>query len=290
MKFRVLFFLFLYSINLSCLAAVYVLPSNGDVVGDTTQVTVKVGETLSDIGIRYDIGYYEMLLANPQLDPVRPLPLQAKVIIPSQFILPPGPRQGIVINLAEYRLYFFPPNTHKVVTVPVGIGREGWNTPVGITKVIMKEQDPIWRPTENVRAEAAKNGTPIPMQFPPGNGNPLGRHILRLGWPTYLIHGTNRKDGVGSRVSAGCIRLMPEDIASLYDQIPVGTSVRVINEPLKIGRANGQLLIEIHSPLMEQGRRALSDAVQQLIPHYANNPQVKQELLYPSGIPKRITA
>ncbi|CEG60754.1 L,D-transpeptidase family protein [Legionella micdadei] len=270
----------------------FVLPENGDLVGQVQSTRPEIGETLSDVAIRYDIGYYEMVRANPRVDPVRPLSPDVRLIIPSQFILPPGPREGLVINLAEYRLYYYPPKDNVVITMPVGIGREGWTTPTGMTKVVAKERDPVWRPTANVRAEAAKNGVPIPDAFPPGEGNPLGRHILRLGWPTYLIHGTNRRDGVGSRVSAGCIRMMPEDIEYLFDLVAVGTPVRVLNEPVKFGRKKGSIYMQAHPPLIEQKNSNLHQIIQEQLAKMGvtkiNSKVVQIEEGYPSGIPQKI--
>lgn len=273
-------------------ATTFVLPTSGDLIGKIKYVHPEMGETLSEVGIRYDIGFYEMVRANPQIDPARPLSAVTRLIIPAQFILPNGPRVGLVINLAEYRLYFFPSDDNIVITMPVGIGREGWTTPTGITKIIAKEQDPIWKPTPNVRAEAAKHGMPIPHIFPPGEGNPLGRHVLRLGWPTYLIHGTNRRDGVGSRVSAGCIRMMPEDIEYLFGFVSKGTQVRVINQPVKLGFFHGQLYLQAHPSLAEHRANLKHLAEQQLIEFSAKNINHKllsTELINPSGIPKKIT-
>lgn len=271
----------------------YKIPASGDLVGEVQITTPRVGETLGDVGIRYDIGYYEMVRANPKLDPIRPLTAKSQVLVPSVFILPQVARDGLVVNLAEYRLYYFPPGKQLVITMPVGIGKEGWTTPLGTTKVTHKEKEPIWRPTDNVRAEAAKNGTPIPNKFPPGDGNPLGRHVLRLGWPTYLIHGTNLRDGVGSRVSAGCIRMMPEDIADLFEMVPVGTPVRVINEPAKIGRSSDGIYMQVRPLLIEQKDSNLNQLVREklskLDPKLINHQVVKDELAYPSGIPRKIT-
>lgn len=271
-----------------------VLPSKGDVVGEVEYSHPELGESLSDVGIRYDIGYYEMQRANPQVDPMRPLSPRTRLLIPSQFILPQAPREGLVINLAEYRLYYFPPNDNVVITMPVGIGREGWTTPLGLTKVTAKERDPIWRPTANVRAEAAKNGTPIPNVFPPGEGNPLGRHIFRLGWPTYLIHGTNRRDGVGSRVSAGCIRLMPEDIEHLFEFVKVGTPVRVLNDAVKFGRYKGALYLQANPLLIEQQGSNLKKLAQLALTKISghgqvNFDQINEELNHPSGILRKVS-
>jgi L,D-transpeptidase ErfK/SrfK len=238
------------------------LPSDGegDVVGSIQEATAKGDETLADIGRRYDIGSHEMAVANPALLLNKKLFTGTKVVVPSKFILPKEVRKGIVINLAELRLYYYPEERGVVVTQPVGIGREGnWRTPQGKTKVTAKVEDPYWRPTANVRAEAAKHGTPIPYVFPPGPNNPLGKYILRLGWPTYLIHGTNRPEGVGDRVSAGCIRMLPEDAKELYDTVPIGTQVVVINEPYKAGWKGNQLYFEAHPPLQENKDQYVAD-------------------------------
>lgn len=175
------------------------------------------------------MGYNEMVKANPHIDPNVILSPQTHVLIPSQFTLPQVPRHGIVINLADYRLYYFPENDNVVMTYPVGIGRKGWSTPCGLTKIVTKQVNPIWHPSVNVQAFAEKKGVLMPDEFPPGPGNPLGKYALRLGWPTYLIHGSNHQGGIGERVSAGCIRMLAEDIENLYELVNVGTPVRIIN-------------------------------------------------------------
>lgn len=233
-------------------ALTFPLPEHGDVVGKIQYATAKQGETLAEVGRRYDVGSIQISEANPELSLSQPLHYGVKVILPTQFILPAVKRDGIVINLAEQRLYFYPKDRNVVVTEPVGIGRDqNWETPIGLTKVVKKETDPVWRPTPNVRREAAKNGTPIPSVFPPGPDNPLGQHVFRLGWPTYLIHSTNQPETVGGRVSAGCIRMLPEGIASIFDQVEVGTPVRVINQPYKLGWSDDRLYFEAHHPLSE---------------------------------------
>jgi L,D-transpeptidase ErfK/SrfK len=231
-------------------------PAGNDIVGEVKVVKTKPGDTLADVARRYGLGINEISQANPGMSTRSRIAGGRKVVIPSRFILPSGQRRGIVINLAEQRLYYFPKGRNIVITEPVGIGKEGqWRTPTGTTQVTAKAKDPAWRPTANVRAEAARNGTPIPEYIPPGPENPLGRHVLRLGWPTYLIHGTNRPEGVGGRVSAGCIRMYPEDIAALYATVPVGTPVRVIDEPFKVGWHNGYLYYEAHHQLIESKQR-----------------------------------
>jgi len=212
-------------------AATFVIPSKGNLIGENEYTRPYPGETLGDVGIRYDIGYQEIAKANPTIDPNTILPPQTRVLIPSQFVLPNVPRHGLVINLASYRLYFFPENENVVMTYPVGIGRKGWNTPLGLTKITSKQINPSWYPSAKVIAYAAEKGVLMPDVFPPGASNPLGKHVLRLGWPTYLIHGSNHPDGIGEMISAGCIRMLPEDIENLFALVSVGTPVRIIDEP-----------------------------------------------------------
>ncbi|MDR3442969.1 MAG: L,D-transpeptidase family protein [Legionella sp.] len=274
-------------------ATTLVLPSSGDLVGEVQYVAAEPNETLDELSKRLSIGYSELLRANPNVDPAQSLSENTQLIIPSQFILPDVPRKGIVINLADYRLYYFPANENVVVTFPVGIGREGWKTPLGLTKIISKEANPKWRPTANVQAEAMKNGDSLPDEFPSGPNNPLGKYALRLGWATILIHGTNNPNGIGSRVSAGCIRMFPEDIEHLFSLVSVGTPVRVINEPVKIGRQGGSLFLQIHPLLIEQRHQSLkimvSNKLKRLqVAQGSQNKVIRSELAYPSGLVKKI--
>ena len=228
------------------------LPENwNDVVGEIKTVTARYEDTFSDIGRAHDLGYNEMVDANPGVDPWLPGE-GTEIILPTRFILPPGPREGIVINLAELRLYYYPPGENRIVTHPLGIGREGWSTPTGQARVTGKKQDPSWRPPESIRREHADEGRPLPAVVEAGPENPLGQHAIYLSMTGYLLHGTNKPYGVGMRVSHGCIRLYPEDISSLFAQVPVNTPVRIINEPYKVGWQNGKLFIEAHKPLTEQ--------------------------------------
>jgi len=292
MYIKLVYFLFLLLVYKLSFATTFVVPADGDVVGEIQYAYAQTGESIGEVGLRYDVGYNEMVRANPNVNPAMALPPHARLLIPSQYILPNVARAGIVINLAEYRLYYFPPNDNVVITQPVGIGRKGWNTPVGITRVIAKQRDPVWRPSAKLRAEAEKNGLLLPEVFPANSGNPLGRHSLRLGWPTYLIHGTNKTDGVGMRVSAGCIRMLPEDIEYLYELVKVGTAVRVINQPLKLGKLDGEIYLEAHAKLINDS--SLSGLAQKqlsaLQQAHLNKMAIKQELNFPSGIPKKISS
>ncbi len=233
-------------------AASLALPPPGqDVIGQTQQTHSRQEDTLSDIARKYDLGYDEIVAANPDVDPWLPGEGTA-VILPTRFILPPGPREGIVINLAELRLYYFPPDGKRVITHPIGIGREGWSTPTGEMRIVAKTPNPEWRPPETIRAEHAANGDPLPKVVPPGPDNPLGDFAMRLSNPMYLLHGTNKPWGVGMRVSHGCIRLYPEDIKTLFPLVKEGTPVRIINQPYKAGWLGDMLFVEAHPPLSEQ--------------------------------------
>lgn len=236
-------------------ATTFLLPPPREaIVGQNLVVKAKASETLLDIARRYDLGYGDITMANPNIDPWLPKE-GSSVIIPTQYVLPQAPRKGIVINLAEMRLYYFPkPQSGQpgiVMTHPIGIGREGWLTPQGKTSVISKKKNPVWTPPKSIRAEHEAKGDPLPKRVPPGPDNPLGKFALRLGMPGYLIHGTNRPWGVGMRVSHGCVRLYPEDIASLFKQINVGTPVNIVYQPFKAGIKDGILYLEAHGFLSD---------------------------------------
>jgi L,D-transpeptidase ErfK/SrfK len=177
-----------------------------------------------------------------------------EVVLPTRFVLPPGPRRGIVLNLAEYRLYYYPQPAEGepayVMTYPISIGRMDWETPLGSTSVVSKVRDPSWYPPQSVREEHAADGRPLPRIVPPGPDNPLGKFAMRLGLPGYLIHSTNRPAGVGMRVTHGCIRMFPEDIEYLFPSVDVNTPVRIINAPVKIGWFGDELVMEVH-PVLE---------------------------------------
>lgn len=231
-------------------AAAYWLPESGnDVVGTIEQTLAGPEDTLLDIARRYNVGYEEIRLANPDLDPWLP-GIDRPVQIPGRFILPQAARKGLILNLAEMRLYYFPKAARgekaQVITHPVSIGRVDWKTPLGQTRISKKAHKPSWYPPASIRAEHKEKGDPLPKVVPPGPDNPLGEHALRLAIPGYLIHGTNKPFGIGMRVSHGCVRMYPEDIAALFDIVPVGTPVTIIDQPVKAGWQNGVLYLEAH--------------------------------------------
>jgi L,D-transpeptidase ErfK/SrfK len=219
-------------------------------VGQTFILTTRWEETFSDIARTYDIGYRQMVAANPNTDAWLPGE-GTEVVIPQQYILPPGPREGIVINLAELRLYYYPKDRAVVDTYPIGIGREGWSTPTGKTHVVGKKEGPSWTVPASILKEHEEEGNPLPPVVPPGPDNPLGNHAVYLGMSGYLLHGTNKPYGVGMRVSHGCIRLYPENIEQFFKQVEKGTSVRIINQPYKAGWLKGELYVQVHPPLEE---------------------------------------
>ncbi len=235
----------------------YTLPPEGiNIVGNTFWIESKESETLLDIAVQYGVGVNEITKANPSVDRWYPGD-KTPVLIPTRFILPDTPRQGLVLNLPEMRIYYYPKHkkgeTPKVITYPVGIGRQDWETPRGKTYVASKKKDPTWTPPASIRKEHLANGETLPAVIPAGPDNPLGTRALRLGIPSYLIHGTNKPYGVGMRVSHGCVRMRREDVEALFDIVPVKETVRIINQPLKIGYFGDSLFMEFHSPLEEDG-------------------------------------
>jgi L,D-transpeptidase ErfK/SrfK len=228
----------------------YTLPPDGDsVVGEVFVVPARAGDTLLDIARRHKVGYEEIRLANPKVDTWLPGE-GTKVTIPKRFVLPDAPRTGIVVNIPEMRLYYYPEpvpgQPARVLTYPVSVGRGDWQTPLGDTRIVRKDQNPAWRPPESIRAEHAARGDYLPEYVPPGPGNPLGEFALRLALPGYLIHGTNKPWGIGMQVTHGCLRLYPEDIDSLFRSVSVGTPVHLVSQATKVGWREGQLYLEVH--------------------------------------------
>ena len=209
-------------------------------------------DTLSDLAREYGLGYDEVIEANPGVSPWLP-GANTPVLLPTQYVLPDVPREGIVLNIASKRLFYFPEvgagQDQIVFTYPIGIGRVGWETPLGSTVVVAKAVNPSWWVPASVRAEHAALGNPLPSVIPPGPDNPLGTRVLKLEMPGYLIHGTNSPYGVGMRVSHGCIRLYPENIEFMYELVMVGEPVMIINEPYLLGQQDGEWYFESHEPL-----------------------------------------
>ena len=254
-----------------CQAEYYEYRAGDTVVGEMAKTYARADQTLPDIARIHDIGFYDIKQANPKVDTWMPGE-KTEVVLPKRFVLPVAPQTGIVVNVPEMRLYYYPAGqkgeVRQVYTYPIGIGREGWATPYITTKIAQKKKDPAWYPPESIRAEHAREGHPLPRVVAPGPENPLGAFAMRLGLPSYLIHGTNKPYGVGMRVSSGCIRLYPEDIEALFAMVPVSTPVRIVNQPYKIGTLNGEIFLEASEYLeedIEQFEGNLTSVVKMLV-------------------------
>lgn len=214
-------------------------PAPVNYVGEIQTYKARHEDTLLTIGQKYDLGYVELRSANPIMDPWHP-GAGTYIIIPSMHLLPDAPRRGIVVNLSEMRMYHY--TKDGVKTYPIGVGREGFSTPMGTTSVTHKVVGPVWTPTDRMRREDPT----LPPQKGPGPDNPLGTHALYLGWPQYLLHGTNKPWGIGRRVSSGCVRMYNEDAQALYESTTVGTTVTVVRQPVKFGWIGDMLYVEAH--------------------------------------------
>ena len=277
-------------------------PADVELVGSLTTTRVQKNENLLEIARRFDIGQNEIKLANPGLNRWSP-PEGAEVLLPKRFILPEAPYRGIVLNIPEMRMYYFPkPRTGeppKVVTHPVSIGRMDWSTPLGTTKIVAKVKDPEWRPPESIKKEHALDGEILPDVVPAGPDNPLGEYAMRLGIPGYLIHSTNKPLGIGMRVTHGCVRMYPEDIERLFPEIKVGTPVTLINQPIKVGWFADDLYIEVHPPLEEESQsyeKMLEQALTLIERKTAGRPvsingrALREALQKQQGIPVKISS
>ncbi|WP_347709762.1 L,D-transpeptidase family protein [Halomonas llamarensis] len=243
----------------------YALPVQGDFVGQDYDVIANKDDTLLDIARVHNVGYEEIQAANPDVSLWVPGE-GTSVTIPRRHILPDVERKGIVINIAELRLYYYPEAEEgqppQVATYPIGIGREGYDTPLGITRTTMRLEQPAWYPPSSMRKEAAERGDPPPEVVPPGPDNPLGEYAILLDIPGYLIHGTNQPDGIGMRASRGCIRMYPEDIESVFDEVPTNTQVNIIDHPIKVGEdEQGNTYLQVFKSVegVESGIEQLED-------------------------------
>ncbi len=241
----------------------FFLPTpDNDVVGQLIAVQLNSSDTLLDIARQFDVGYNEITQANPDIDPWQP-DKDSFVVVPSLYILPNTPRKGIVINVPEMRLYYYPkPKKDQppmVITYPISIGKEGWLMPLGQSKITAKIENPSWTVPPGIRAAYKAEGHDLPKVVPPGDKNPLGKFAMKLGDSGYFIHGTNKPHGIGMRVSYGCIRLYPEDIAKFIYMTPRKTPVTVINQPFKVGKHHGKVYVEAHPTLAEWDTPSLFD-------------------------------
>ncbi len=235
--------------SLLAYAGEYYMPAPGDdVVGRNYTIIVKSGDSLTSIRQDHGVSYDELLEANPKINFYR-LRVGQEIIVPKQFILPKI-RHGVVINIPELRLYYFTPDGDYVYTFPVGLGRPNWRTPVMVTKIVNKKEDPVWVVPDSIRDYVYnKTGEILPDRVEPGPKNPLGKYALYLADGGYRIHGTNAPTSVGTFISSGCIRMLSQPIETLYQKISVGTPVYIIHHPYKAGWLNGKLYLESHKSI-----------------------------------------
>jgi L,D-transpeptidase ErfK/SrfK len=264
-------------------------PSRDEVLGSVRGHRIAPGESLIELAWRYDVGFNEIAAANPRLDAFVPR-VGATAVIPTAWIVPAAAAPGtLVVNLSEMRLYLSSAAHGAPITFPVGVAMEGWATPLGELRVVEKSVDPVWRPTPALRREDPT----LPQAVAPGPENPLGSHALRLSTTTILIHGTNRPFGVGRKVSHGCLRLYPEDIARLFALVEVGTPVRIVREPVKVGSRGGRVHVEIHEDAAS-GVDALADALRLLrgrgLLHRVDGRKLADAVHARSGVPVDVTS
>jgi L,D-transpeptidase ErfK/SrfK len=251
-----------------------------ELIGETQVLFSHYEDTFSAIGREYNLGYEELRRANPGVD--QWLPGEATPIyLPTQIILPDARREGIVVNIPAMRLFYYTTEKSpadpavkvtKVTSHPIGIGTEGWGTPVGDATVTGKAKDPVWYVPASIRKEHAERGDPLPSVVKPGPDNPLGAYAMTLSIKGYLIHGTNKPAGVGMRSSHGCVRLYPEDIEELFGRVGRGTRVTFVNQPVLAGWRDGMLYLEVHPALVEESRDLAAEAEKVLAAALARKP------------------
>jgi len=263
MKFRIFILITMISFLfvLPVAADAYTFSNDSTVIGSVKTYQTRGGESLIELARRFGLGYNEITEANPKLDPFVPGD-GATIDIPAAWILPDLPGyDGIVINLSEMRLYYFPEKKKlSVMTFPIGVGSEGKETPLGTFRIVEKMVNPSWYVPESIMKEKPE----LPKVVPPGPDNPLGSHAMRLSERTILIHGTNRPYAVGRKASHGCIRMYPEDIPKLFQMVPKNSRVTIVRQPVKVGRINNRVYVEIHKD-MELNINYFNEAVRLLV-------------------------
>lgn len=282
--------LVILSFSLCSMAREYELPnSNQRLIGEKTVHKVVKGDYFQKIAEQYDVGFLSLLEANEGVDPFLPT-VDSELVIPTQMLLPYADRKGIVINLPELRLYYYPANENKVYVFPVGIGREGLETPQLTSYVGQKRKNPTWRPTEEMKVRyLEEDGIVLPDEVPPGPENPFGKYAIRIGTSVYLIHGTNKRMGIGMRASSGCIRMYANDIKWLYENVPLKTQIKIIDQSVKMSyHSSKEKLIEIHRPLTSEankkGQVEMTDQMRKFASGNVDNLRlVYQEVAKPTG-------
>ncbi|MEM6988205.1 MAG: L,D-transpeptidase family protein [Pseudomonadota bacterium] len=272
-------------------------PADIALIGSIETEIAAHDDTLVDIARRHGVGRDEIAAANPKLNTWLPGE-GAEVVLPTRYILPDAPREGIVVNLPEMRLYRYAQEYGKAIvsTHPVSVGRVDWETPLGRARIVRKQKDPNWYPPESIRAEHAAEGDPLPKMVPAGPDNPLGQHALRLNLPGYLIHGTNKPWGVGMRVTHGCLRMYPEDIEYLYNTVAVDTPVHLVNQPMKMAEHLGVWFVEVH-PSLDEAPNDVTAMLREIVVTVArtsktgqrvNIPALRDILAAESGVPTAV--
>ena len=257
-------------------AATYQVPSEHEsLIGQIQQGSTKEGDSVRTVTKQYNLGYNAIENANPQLDLSRGFVTGAFIQIPTQHLLPNLPRKGIVINLPEMRMYYFPAGTNQVLTFPIGIGKIGKTIPITLTSVARKARDPIWIPPQDIREFNLKQGVVLPRIMPAGPDNPLGPYAIYTRIPTYLMHSTPYTESIGKRASFGCIRMYESDIQEFFPSIKPNIPIAIINSPIKVGWQDARLYVEAHKPLEEHDPNAASRATMvSLVSHSASGPDI----------------
>lgn len=259
----------------------YQLPSKDSrLLGELEYHTVAKGDYFQMLSEKYDVGFLALMAANPGVDPFLPA-IGETLVIPNEMLLPFGKREGIIINLPELRLYYFPPNANSVYVFPVGIGRQGLATPNTVSYISEKRENPVWRPTEEMKVRYfAQHGKVLADEVPAGPNNPFGKYALRLGSSVFLLHGSNQRFGIGMRASSGCIRLYDDDIKWLFDHVEIDTPVRIVNQNIKLSYEPKKKLMEIHSPLTAENGdldNSIPDAVIRFVGDSVENKKIFTE-------------
>lgn len=252
--------------NLSFAAAYHLPRSSESLIGDIEYSRIHVGDSATTIAEKYNIGYNSIQNANPQLDLDKILPEGADLLVPTQHILPNQGRRGVVINLPEMRMYYYPENSREVLTYPIGIGKIGKTIPIKRAVVTRKKENPTWVPPKDIREYNLRKGIVLPRIMPPGPDNPLGNYAIYMSIPTFLMHSTIYPESIGRRASFGCIRMYESDIEDLFPAISTGTPITIINNPIKFGWQNKELYMEAHHPLEEfhDGISALPEIIKEV--------------------------
>ena len=287
------FFVFIFlSADTSLALRSFILSPDQGIYGKMRWIKVEGKDTLLDIARDFGLGYNQIVSANPKIDPW--IPAQGSLVLLPDIFIPPRDRlsTGIVVNLAEMRLYYFYSDgfNNYMVTAPVGVGREGFFTKLGIYAIKSRDTSPTWYVPESIRQEDPS----LPSKVPPGPKNPLGGYIFRLSRSSYGIHSTNMPWGVGRRVSHGCIRLYPEDIGTLYNLVPKGTLVRVTYEPIKIGYYKGDLWVQVFDDYEDLIVEPIREVMSRIAifegsygPFYINESTLQEALSLKDGIPRK---